>query len=75
MPKLNKNKVYIFIRSKPLTEYEFLGKVNMPEVVWTGRPREMMNIAVKRTVKQFPKADAIVIQSDNFGNVDAITFK
>jgi hypothetical protein len=67
--------VLIFIRSKPVMEYEFLGKVNMPEVVWSGKPKEMVSTAVKRATKQFPKADAIIIQSENFGDVDAIKFK
>lgn len=67
--------VLIFVRAKPVMEYEFLGKVNMPEIVMSGKPKEMMSIAVKRAQKQFPKADAIIIQSDNFGDVDAVQFK
>lgn len=67
--------VLIFIRAKPVMEYDFEGKVNMPEFVMSGKPKEMMSIAVKRVQKQYPKADAIIIQSDNFGDVDAIKFK
>jgi hypothetical protein len=67
--------LYIFIRSKPASDYEFLGKVNMPAIVWNGRPREMMNIAIRRAAKQFPKADGIIIQDESFGKVEAITIK
>ncbi|MFN5556709.1 MAG: hypothetical protein ACK48F_10900 [Chryseotalea sp.] len=67
--------LYVFIRSKPVKEYEYLGKVNMPEVVWSGKPKEMMNIAVNRTTKQYPNANALIFQSDNFSKVDAIRIK
>lgn len=64
--------IYIFVRSKPALNYKFLGKVNMPEVVWNGKPKEMMNIAIRRAAKQFPEANGIIFQSENFGKVDAI---
>jgi hypothetical protein len=61
--------LYIFIRSKPAANYEFLGKLNMPEVVWGGKPKA---IAVRRAHKQFPNANGLIFQSENFGNVEAI---
>ena len=64
--------LFIFVRSKPAGNYKFLGKVNMPEVVWSGRPKEMMNIAIRRAARQYPEANGIIFQSDNFGKVDAV---
>jgi len=64
--------IYIFIRSKPAANYKFLGKVNMPEVVWNGKPKEMMNIAIRRAARQFPEANGIIFQSENFGKVEAV---
>jgi len=64
--------LFIFVRSQPVKKYKFLGKVNMPEVTLTGKPREMMNVAVKRAARQYEKANAIIIHSDNFTKVDAI---
>jgi hypothetical protein len=64
--------LYIFIRSKPAGDYKFLGKVNMPEIVWNGKPKEMMNIAVRRSRKQFPEANGIIFQSESFDKVEAV---
>jgi hypothetical protein len=64
--------LYIFIRSKPASNYKFLGKVNMPEVVWSGKPGEMMNIAVRRSRRQFPEANGIIFQSESFDKVEAV---
>lgn len=64
--------IFIFIRSKPASNYKFLGKVNMPEVVWNGRPKEMINTAIRRTLKQYPEANGVIFQSENFGKVEAV---
>lgn len=67
--------VYVFNQSTPVMEYEFLGKVNMPEIKMTGKPKEMTNTAIKRVLKQYPEADGIIFQSENMSKVDAIKFK
>lgn len=67
--------LYVYIRSKPVKDFDFLGKVNMPEMVWSGKPKEMMNIAVRRAAKQFPEANAIIFKSENFDKVEAIKIK
>lgn len=64
--------ILLFIHSKPAGNYKFLGRLNMPEMVWNGRPSEMVNIAIRRARRQYPDANGIVIQSDNFGKVDAV---
>lgn len=64
--------IYVFARSTPENKYKSLGKVNMPEVVWNGKPKEMMNTAIRRAKRQFPTCNGIIFQSDNFGKVEAI---
>lgn len=64
--------VFLFIHSKPAGDYKFLGKVNMPEIVWNGKSKEMINIAIRRAKKQFPDADGIIFQSEDLAKVDAV---
>ncbi len=66
---------YIFIESKPLKEYEVLGDIKSPGVVWNGRPAEMMNVMMKRLKKDYPKADAILFESHKLEQAKAIQFK
>lgn len=67
--------IYTFIHSEPVNEYEILGKVNMPEVVWNGKAGEMIKIAANRTQKQFPNADAVIIKGKDLSDAIAIKFK
>ena len=64
--------IYLFIRSKPVNKFESLGPVNMPEVVWSGRPNEMIDIAVRRVKRQYPNANGIIFLSERMGKVEAI---
>jgi hypothetical protein len=65
--------VYIFYRSKPIAEYEYLGtyKIGM---VWDDKPRLLFNKLVRKTKEKFPNADGIIIDND-MGKCDAIKFK
>lgn len=67
--------IYAFIKSEPYNEYEILGKVNMPGVVWNGKAGEMINIATTRCIKQFPNADAVIIKGKDLSEAIAIKFK
>ena len=65
--------LYIFYKSKPLTEYDYLGTVKPPAVV-PAKPGNLLNAMIKRTKKQYPNADAIILD-DNMYHPDAIKFK
>ena len=69
------NGIHMFIKSRPVKEYDFLGAVNMPEFVMSGKPKEMIDIATKRARKQYPEANAIIFTSDNLYSCDAIKIK
>jgi hypothetical protein len=72
---IQNNGLYIFTHCTPVKEFEYLGSVNMPEVVWSGKTGEMINIAVRRANKQFPDAQGIILKSENLTMVEAIKFK
>jgi hypothetical protein len=69
-----KEGLYIFILSKPVTEYEYLGSVKKV-LAWTGKPDEMLNSMIRKVKKEYPKADGIVFTSVDMDKADAIQFK
>jgi hypothetical protein len=71
----SENGIFIFIRSTPAGDYESLGAVNMPEIVWSGKAGEMVGNAVKRAGKQYPNANGVIIRGDNLGKVEAVLIK
>ena len=66
--------IYIFIRSKPL-DYEFLGKINMPEIVFNGKAKEAISNGIRRCKKQFPEATGIIFTNENLNKCEAIKLK
>lgn len=67
--------LYIFMLSKPVSEYEYLGSLHKKGLVWTGQPKEMLNIMIRRTKREYPEADAIVITNLSMDMADVIKFK
>jgi hypothetical protein len=66
--------LYVFIKSKPVAEYEYLGSVSKA-IAWSGKPEEMLNSMIKKVKKEYPKADGIVFTSVDMDKADAIQFK
>jgi hypothetical protein len=67
--------LFVFVKSQPVMSYTVLGDVNMPQIVLTGKPSEMLRIALQRAKKQFPKSNAIIILSDDYSLVKAIAIE
>jgi hypothetical protein len=65
---------YIFVMSKPTTEYEYMGSVKKG-MSWTGAPTEMLNSIIKKVKKDYPKADAIIFTTIDMDKADAVKFK
>jgi hypothetical protein len=65
--------MYIFYRSKPVMEFEYLGtyKIGM---VWDDKPKLLFNKLIRKTKEKFPNADGIIIDNE-MGKCDAIKFK
>ncbi len=66
--------LYIFIQSKPVTEYNYLGTVKK-SIAWTGQPEEMLNSLIKKVKKEHPTADGIIFTSADMDKADAVKFK
>jgi hypothetical protein len=66
--------VYLFIMSKPVREYTYLGSTKI-KVVWTGDPVEMINVTLKKLKKDYPTADGIIFTTMQMNQGDVIKFK
>lgn len=65
--------IYIFYRSKPVNEYEYLGTHKI-KISWTGQPDELFDTLVKKAKKKYPNLEAIIV-ADDLEQCDAIKFK
>lgn len=65
--------LYIFSFSKPASETTFLGTVKA-SITLTGNNTEAINKMVKKARKEYPTAQAIIVNSD-FDKADVISFK
>ena len=66
--------LYLFMFSKPTSEYEYLGSVKK-SIAWTGQPTEMLNSMIKKIKRDFPLADGVIFTSADMDKADAIKFK
>ena len=69
---------YIFVDSKPLMEYEYLGEVKGPGVSFgSGQYSEVRNKLIDRCSKDYPKADGIILHfiTGQRDRAEAIRFK
>lgn len=65
--------VYIYYRSKPVAEYEYLGTYKIG-LIWDDKPKLLFNKLVRKTKDKYPNADGMIIDND-MGKCDAIKFK
>ena len=65
---------YIYLYSEPIDNYEKLGRVESPSVVWSKSTKVMFSTLLKRLKKQHPKADGIILDDNMYGGT-AIIFK
>jgi len=63
--------IRVFMDSKPVTEYEYLGTVKM-HIALTGEYTEVRDFLIKTAKKKYPQCDAIIIKDDS---ADVIQFK
>lgn len=65
---------YIFINCKPKAEYLFLGSIAIKNY-WQGNGEEMINLALKKAMKEYPEAEGLIFTRINMDRVDVIKFK
>jgi len=66
--------MYVFIHSKPILEYEYLGSFT-PGMVPTKNAKGIVNHMIKKGKEKFPTADAIIFTDDELGKADLVKFK
>ncbi len=67
--------VYVFVNSKPVHEYEYMGTVKSAGVVMSKDYEDLMPKMVKRAIKEYPKADAVIFKNGEIYEADVIKFK
>ena len=64
LAKVNQiNGLYIFIESKPTATGEYLGEIKAG-ITLNGEPVELLRSMIKRCKKEYPKANALIVNSD-----------
>ena len=66
--------IFIFIKSKPISEYQYLGSVSK-SIALSGSPDEMLKSLIKKCKKEYPGADGIIFTSNDMDKADCIKFK
>lgn len=69
--------LFIFVDSKPVQEYEFLGTEKITIGLGSGQYTDIRNKLIKKVKKEYPTADGVLIHFSNGGTdkADAIKFK
>ena len=65
----------LFMFSAPVQKYSTLGYLKKAKVVWSGKPEEMFKKMIKKVKKQYPNADALIIETGDMNEVRAIKFE
>ena len=67
--------MYIFLQSNPNSEFQEIGSVKKTGLVWTGKPKEMFRIILKKAKKDYPDADGLIFDDINMDHASVIKFK
>jgi hypothetical protein len=65
--------MFVFYRSKPVSEYEYLGTYKIG-LVWDDKPKLLFNKLIRKTKEKYPNANGVIIDNE-MGKCDAIKFK
>jgi hypothetical protein len=68
---------YIFMDSKPVKEYKYLGSVKIGMTWGSGQYQDVRNALIKKVRKKYPDADGVILNLYDGGTdvCDAIKFK
>lgn len=65
---------YIFMYSKPISEYEYLGTVKS-RMTWSNTSDQVMNSILKQVKKEYPRADGLIFRGTDRFQCEVIKFK
>ena len=66
---------YVYIQSKPTSEYEVLGTVKKTGLVWSGKPKEMYRTILRRAQKDYPNCEAVIFEDIDMDHATCVKFK
>lgn len=69
-----KEGISIFAYSKPSNNYDVIGSVKVTGIVSSSKAPNYLRILIEKAVKDFPSAEAIIINSE-FDKAEVIKFK
>jgi shikimate kinase len=67
--------MFVFLQSRPESSYQTLGTVKKTGLVWSGKPKEMYRIILRRAKKDYPEADGIIFEDIDMDHATVIKFK
>lgn len=67
--------VYIFVDSKPVKDYIFLGTIKAPGMVGSKDYEDLSPKMVKLALKKYPEAEAVIFKAGSIYELEAIKFK
>ena len=65
----------IFTDSKPVADYKYIGTVSLSAISFNEQYQEVRDKLIKKAKKQYPDANAIILQLSNDGNNKADVIK
>ena len=67
--------LYVFLESRPASDYTVLGTVKKTGLVWNGKAKEMREIMVRRAKKDYDDAEGIIFDDIAMDHATVIKFK
>jgi hypothetical protein len=66
--------IYVFVLSKPATDYQVLGTVKKGFSI-SGQPNELLDAQIKKVLKEFPQANGIIYSSLDMDRANVVRIK
>lgn len=67
--------IYVFYRSKPVRQYDYLGTVKTPFIIKNDKGSYLVDLMVKRAKEKHASCNAIIFKSEDLNEVDAVIIK
>jgi len=62
----------VFLQARPSSNFKVLGDVKKTGLVWSGKPKEMYRIILRRAKKDYPEADGIIFEDIDMDHATVI---
>src|SRR4051812_2539601 len=66
---------YLFMQCKPIKDYTVIGTIKQAGGMWSGTPKQMFDVLIKRAKQEYPNCDGIVFEDVTLQHASCIKFK